>query len=113
MEIKARNLTSQNLGQVITLDNGETFGELSAVRFNTPNRGGVELTVGGTLVFDLDENDLVDITRNVVNSHQIRNERRTEIAGGVLTGGDLDEIEKIVQDLISIVVGNNTAKAAL
>src|SRR5699024_44850 len=113
MEIKARNLTSPNLGQVITLDNGETFGELSAVRFNTPNRGCVELTVGGTLVFDLDENDLVDITRNVVNSHQIRNERRTESAGGVLTDGDLDEIEKTVQDLISSVVGNNTAKAAL
>lgn len=113
MKIKARDLTTQNLGQVITLDNGTTFGELSAVQFNAPEPGSVDLTIGGSLVVTLRMDDNVDITRNVVNAHQVRKEREAEEVGGMLTGGDLDEIEKIVRDLILINTTNQPVAVAV
>lgn len=100
MKIKARQLTRQNVGQVVSVDHGETFGELSAVRFDYPTQGDVEVTIGGSIIVDMRGEDSIDVVRNAVSSHQVRTERELEENGGVLSDGDLGEIERIFQELL-------------
>lgn len=100
MKIKARQLTRQNVGQVVSVDHGETFGELSAVRFDYPNQGDVEVTIGGSIIVDMQGEDPIDVVRNAVSSHQVRTERELEENGGVLSGGDLSEIERVLRELL-------------
>lgn len=112
MKIQAQDLTSQNLGQVIVLDNGQTFGELSMVSFKDTVPGEVELTLGGSRRVIVSTTELVEVYRNTVNAHQVRKEREAEEVGGILSGGDLDEIEKIVRDMLSIHASSNVTASA-
>lgn len=100
MKIKARQLSRQNVGQVVSIDNGETFGELSAVRFDYPTQGDVEVTIGGSVVVDMHGDDPIDVVRNAISAHQVRTEREFEENGGSLTEGDLGEIERIFRELL-------------
>ena len=100
MKIKVRQLTRQNVGQVVSIDNGATFGELSAVRFDFPSKGDVEVTIGGSVVVDMHEDEPIDVVRNAISAHQVRTERELEENGGALTGGDLHEIESILRGLL-------------
>lgn len=101
MMIYARELDARNIGQVISLNNGDTIGQLSAIQKNTPSVGQVELTVGGSVVFELSESARVEIFRDPILSHLVRREWTEEEADTTLSDGDLDAVTEAVTDALT------------
>lgn len=96
MMIYARELDNRNIGQVVSLNNGNTIGQLSAIQRDTPSPGMVELTVGGSIVFELSDSARVEIYRDPILSHLVRREWDEEESDSTLLDGDLEAITEAV-----------------
>lgn len=100
MMIYARELDNRNIGQVVSLNNGNTIGQLSAIQRDTPSPGMVELTVGGSIVFELSDSARVEIYRDPILSHLVRREWDEEESNSTLLDGDLGAITEAVSDAL-------------